>query len=161
MIYKLLVSIFVIPGVILTTCGTDPDAQPGGPLEALQSSSHQSLRVPFVGPGIGIDPAFTLCPSSNQMGSRLFLSGAAPGVAPPGSGSLFSSQISRSTGTSGEYSLFGSTPTTTSGPWSPLSDYRRSSRGIITGLRRQSLYFIFENGQNNQQSQQPNQSNLQ
>lgn len=100
---------FFYVGVVLTTCGTDPDAVPGVPMESMQASSSQSLRVPFTG---GMDPSFGLIPGPPcpQHGTRL-------GVSPPSTGgSLFPSQIPRSTGGSGEYSLFGTTPTTTSGP---------------------------------------------
>lgn len=95
--------------MVLTTCGTDPDATMGS-AETLQSSSHQSLRVPFTGPGI--DPAFGLAPILPSTGSRLGPSPVTGGTT-SSSGSFFSSQISRSTG---EYSLFGTVPTTTSGP---------------------------------------------
>lgn len=99
---------------MLTTCGNDPDAPPSGPMEPLQTTSHQSLRVPFVG---GIDPTFGLVPAPpcSQLGTRLGTSPTGGAIGGTG-GTLFSSQISRSTGASGEYSLFGSTPTTTSGP---------------------------------------------
>lgn len=83
-----------------------------------------------------MDPTYGLvpippCPQLGAPGiGRLGVSGTGAGglTAPSGAGalgppaaaaagsSLFSSQLSRSTGTSGEYSLFGNTPSTTSGP---------------------------------------------
>ncbi|CAG7733058.1 unnamed protein product [Allacma fusca] len=76
-----------MPGVVLTTCGSDAETMMN--LESLQRSSHQSLRVPFSGGDT---------PTSGHSAASSIMTATTGQLAQPG-----------------EYSLFGNSPSPTQG----------------------------------------------